>query len=205
MCALFRRLNVGLRLVAREPCRTAFARPLFTPFLASRRFLAEAAKAKAKPVQDDGLHQRIQAVLATEADEQKKLKAEALTQIGWESPGEGGRTDVTTRVMYKGIRQATMFDVEIHGPFGTFEHPVEVPSSEHSRLVLCVGDEHEKAHEIVMLKVDAGHKTMCAMCGQFFVLHHTPAPEEVMEADLPAAMEEEKAGKGVPLDDLAPH
>ena len=57
----------------------------------------------------------------------------------------------------------------LQGPFGTQDKPVQVPSAHSERIVGCVGGNgHE--HEINWFGLKENRKTLCVLCGQFFVL-----------------------------------
>jgi len=66
------------------------------------------------------------------------------------------------------------------GAFGTLKKPTIVHSMHHSRIVGCTGG-GDLEHDIVWFDLQHGHKHMCAMCKQVFLLEHVNAEEHVEE------------------------
>lgn len=69
------------------------------------------------------------------------------------------------------------------GPFGTQSNPTKVLSSYDSRIVGCVGGRGLN-HEVNWFELRSTRKTMCVMCGQFFVLVRE-MPEDQLKTEAP--------------------
>ena len=75
-----------------------------------------------------------------------------------------------------------LFNMEsVKGEFGTLDKPVQVDSSQPSRIVGCVGA-GSREHELVFFELKADNKHMCSMCGQVFELNLTPEIRKQYEA-----------------------
>jgi len=85
---------------------------------------------------------------------------------------------------------------ELRGPFGTWEHPVIVPSYYHFRLVGCLGHEGKTQHELLWHEVKIGKPLICVECGQVFKLQRIPMPGY---EDDPRYKEEEKGNYFIPF------
>ena len=77
-----------------------------------------------------------------------------------------------------------LYEQYLSGPFGTLENPVVVPSVFTSRIVGCVGGDGDSAHDLLWHEVKKGKPTICAECGQVFVLK-TDAEDDHVHDDIP--------------------
>lgn len=68
------------------------------------------------------------------------------------------------------------------GPFGTQKEPVLVLSAYPERIVGCVGGDGIQ-HDVNWFGVKKGQKTMCVLCGQFFMLTEKATTEETEAID----------------------
>jgi cytochrome c oxidase subunit 5b len=113
-------------------------------------------------------------------DERHPVEVKAVGAADGEIPDEieqtAGRAYEEYVMAEKGLRAFNRGPLT--GPFGTQEKPTLVLSTYEERIVGCVGG-NGNDHDVNWFGLKKNQKTMCVLCGQFFMLE----PDQLAELE----------------------